>query len=253
MRLQRGPIPLYYQIAQVLRSQIRSREYKPKDMLPTEEEMVRTIGVSRTTVRQALQMLLHEGLIERTPGKGTFVAPEHASLCGDWSVHSIQGFIDAGHVTKVKFLDSQNLPAGEGLAKILHIPPASLVTQFSKLDFANDEPFMHVTINLPYDLAARIPVQRIEEKPVFSLIEEYCNLRILEAHQWIAASLAGGEIARHLRLTPADPILLIERHFVDANGRVVQVSTDRCRTDRMRHYLRLTRTGGAMSSALLPP
>ena len=45
MELTRGGIPLYYQIAQIFRSQIHSQEYKPNDMLPTEEEMVRTLGV----------------------------------------------------------------------------------------------------------------------------------------------------------------------------------------------------------------
>ena len=243
MRLTRGAIPLYYQIAQILRSQILSQEYKPEDILPTEEEMVRTLGVSRTTVRQALQMLLHEGLIYRIAGKGTFVAAESLARSGDWSVESIDGIISSGSVTKVKFLGSRSYPAGEGLAKTLGTAPGTMVTEFRKLQFVGDDPFFHIILQVPSDLAAKVPLDLIEEKPVFTLIEEYCNLRIQEAHQWMAASLADGEVARHLQLKRGDPVLLVERHFIDGTGRVVEIATDHYRTDRMRHFLRLTRPG----------
>ncbi len=244
MKLQRGAIPLYYQIAQILRSQILSQEYKPKDTLPTEEELVRTLGVSRTTVRQALQRLMHEGLIYRIPGKGTFVAPDPVSRHGDWSVESIDEIITAGSVAKIKFLGAKSLRAGEGLAKSLRIRPGAEVTQFRKLQFVDDEPFFHITLHVPRDLAAKVPLERIEERPVFLLLEECCNLRILEAHQWMAASLASNEVARHLKLKVGDPVLLVERHFIDSTGRVVEIATDHYRTDRMRHFLRLTRRGG---------
>lgn len=243
MKLTRGPIPLYYQIAQILRSQIQAQEYKPKDMLPTEDDMVRTLGVSRTTVRQALQMLLHEGLIYRIAGKGTFVSVEPFGRQGDWSIESIEGIISAGYVSKMKFLGSRTISAGDGLARSLGVAPGAEVTEFRKLQFVDDDPFFHIIIHVPGDLAAKVPRERLEEKPVFTLIEEYCNLRIQEAHQWMAASLADGEVARHLRLKRGDPVLLVERHFIDGTGRVVEIATDHYRTDRMRHFQRLTRPG----------
>lgn len=243
MKLQRGAIPLYYQIAQILRSQIRSQEYKPSDLLPTEEELVRTFGVSRTTVRQALQMLLAEGLIHRIAGKGTFVNPESDPRRADWSVQSIEGLISAGYAIQRKFLGSKTIRAGEALARIFRIAPGSKVAQFRKVELVDGEPFFHATIHVPMDLADRIPLERVKKDPVFTLIEEYSHLRIQEAHQWITASLASSEIARHLKVKPGDPVLLEERHFVDAAGRVVEIATDHYRTDRMRQYLRLTRPG----------
>lgn len=242
MELTRGAIPLYYQITQILRSQIYSQEYKPKDLLPTEEEMVRTLGVSRTTVRQALQVLMHEGLIVRIAGKGTFVAADATARQGNWTVENVGGIITAGYVTKIKFLGSRTVPAGEGLAKGFGIPPGTLVTEYRKLQFVDDDPFFHIVLHVPSDLAARLPIERLEEKPVFTLLEEYCNLRIQEAHQWMDASLADRTTARHLRLKLGDPVLFVERHFVDDTGRVVEIATDHYRTDRMRHFLRLRRS-----------
>lgn len=243
MDLQRGVIPLYYQIAQTLRSQIQSQEYKARDMLPTEEEMIRTFRVSRTTVRQAFQMLLIEGLIYRIAGKGTFVSSGSQRRHGDWSVRSVEDIIAAGYVTKLKFLGRKTVRVNEGLAKSLQAPLGTEVTQFRGVRFVDGEPFFHITLHVPSDLAAKIPLERIEEDPVVVLIEKYCGLRIQEISQRIAASLAGTEIARHLKLRPGDPVLLVERHFIDATGRVVEVALDRYRTDRIRLFLRLTRSG----------
>jgi len=239
MKLQRGPIALYYQIAQILRSQIHSQEYKANDMLPTEDEMMRTFGVSRTTVRQAFQLLHNQGLIRRIAGKGTFVQPESHARHTDWSVQSIEGLIHAGSVTGRRLLGTKTIRAGEGLARSLRIPPGSGVTQYRKVEFVDEEPFFHATIHVPHELAAKIPVERVKKDPIFTLIEERCRLRIQEVRQWVTASLASSDIARHLKVKPGDPVLLVERHFIDDTGRVVEIATDHYRTDKMRHYLQL--------------
>ena len=245
MNLQRGAIPLYYQIAQILRGQIHSHEYKVGDMLPTEEEVMRTFRVSRTTVRQAFQVLLTEALIYRIAGKGTFVSSGSPTRHGDFSVRSIEEIIAAGYVTKLKFLGCKTVRVNGRLAKSLQAPPGAEVTQFRGVRYVGDEPFFHLTLHVPTDLAAKIPLDRIEEEPVSALIEKYCGFQIQEISQWIAASLAGSEIGRHLKLKPGDPVLLVERHFIDATGRVVEIALDRYRTDHMRLFLRLTRPGPA--------
>lgn len=68
------PIPIYYQLKEHIKAQIARGELKPGDRLPTEEELCARYGISRTPVRQALTELVREGLLTRTPGRGTFVA-----------------------------------------------------------------------------------------------------------------------------------------------------------------------------------
>jgi GntR family transcriptional regulator len=84
--LDRGPIPLYYQIAWQLRREIHARQYGPHARLPTEEELVRTFGVSRTTVRLAFQVLLKDGLVRRVAGRGTFVSADPGRHPVEWLV-----------------------------------------------------------------------------------------------------------------------------------------------------------------------
>src|SRR5690242_9052151 len=68
-----NPLPLYYQLKQVLRQQITAGHLAPHTAIPSEPELVARYRVSRATVRQALTELVHEGLLYRQHGKGTFV------------------------------------------------------------------------------------------------------------------------------------------------------------------------------------
>ncbi len=68
-----NPLPLYYQLKEVLKQQIRAGHLAPHTAIPSEPELVSSYHVSRATVRQALTELVHEGLLYRQHGKGTFV------------------------------------------------------------------------------------------------------------------------------------------------------------------------------------
>lgn len=67
------PVPAYYQLKRLLKQRIERGELQPGDQLPTEAELCERYELSRTPVRQALQELVYEGLLTRTPGRGTFV------------------------------------------------------------------------------------------------------------------------------------------------------------------------------------
>ena len=69
-----SPIPLYYQLSQLIRQSIESGELKPGEQIPTEFELERELGISRATVRRAISDLVYEGLVVRQRAKGTIVA-----------------------------------------------------------------------------------------------------------------------------------------------------------------------------------
>ncbi|RME33648.1 MAG: extracellular solute-binding protein [Thermoflexia bacterium] len=74
-RIERGsPVPLYHQLKTLIREQIESGLWKPGDRIPTEDELCRLYGISRSPVRQALKELVYEGVLVRRPGAGTFVS-----------------------------------------------------------------------------------------------------------------------------------------------------------------------------------
>ena len=68
------PIPLYFQLKELVLSEIKEGNYKSGDMIPTEKEISDSFGISRTTVRQAITELVQEGWLYRVKSKGTFVS-----------------------------------------------------------------------------------------------------------------------------------------------------------------------------------
>jgi DNA-binding transcriptional regulator YhcF (GntR family) len=74
------PIPIYYQLKQLIKDQVERGVLKPGDQIPSEDELCTRYGISRTPVRQALTELVHEGLLVRIHGRGTFVAEPASAL-----------------------------------------------------------------------------------------------------------------------------------------------------------------------------
>ena len=258
MALERGPIPLYYQLAWALRSQIHSRSHRPDARLPTETTLMRSFGVSRTTVRLAFQLLLKDGMVRRIPGRGTFVTGDPGRNPAQWMAGTIDEIITSAARLRYRYrlIGIRDTRASPELATIFGLPPGSPLTEIRRLRLVDGRPFFHVTIYLPRELATRIQRERLGKQAVVTLLEEHCGMRVVAADQWMSAALADSEVARHLKLEPGDPVLLIERHYLDERGRVVEVTVDRYRTDRVRYYLRLqrqaTQPASGFSAVALP-
>ncbi len=69
-----SPLPRYFQLKEIMRERIRSGEWKPGELIPSERELSEKYGISRMTARQAITELVNEGLFYREQGKGTFVS-----------------------------------------------------------------------------------------------------------------------------------------------------------------------------------
>src|SRR4030095_1270188 len=116
-----SPVPLYTQVRELLRERILRGHYKPHDQMPSEHDMVRSFGVSRITVRQALTDLQRQGLIFKIHGKGTFVSKSKAVQ----SLARLEGFGEAlsvsGHETYSRVLGYRMIRAGALVAGRLHL------------------------------------------------------------------------------------------------------------------------------------
>jgi DNA-binding GntR family transcriptional regulator len=97
-------------------------------------------------------------------------------------------------------------------------------------------------------MAVQIPKDKLTQEALTALLEEHCGIRVVKARRWMAASLADLEIAGHLGITHGDPVLLLEAHFLDELGRVIEVSIDKYRTDHIRHYAELRRAARGADS-----
>jgi GntR family transcriptional regulator len=239
-RLEKRGIPLYVQLAGILRAQIASGEYKPGDSLPTEERVARDLGVSLITVREARRLLADEGRISRHAGKGTFVAEPPASVTS-LAAPTLEDLIYGGqeHETRRECLARAVKVPDPHTAELLEIPPRSKAVEFQIRLYANALPLGHITSTVPYHLGRPVTAARLEEKPLVLLLAELCQVRITEVDQWTNASEADRQMAETLDLQPGAPVLIIRRVFFEANGRPAQVSINTFRGDRFRHHVRV--------------
>lgn len=238
--LERGRIPLYLQLAQILRSQIESGEYKAGDVLPTEDQVSKTYRVSLITVRQARHLLAEEGLILKYSGKGTFIA-ECSSRGAYLAASTIDDLIFAGHVheTRRKCISRKVLRADARTAELLHVPPGGRVLEVQSMMYIEDCPYGHTCSRIPFSLGRRIPEKRLSEKPLILLLGEICKTQVDQVDELTMASRGEDPIAGLLEITTGDPVLIVQRVFFGIDGIPIQATVNTFRNDRFRHHVRL--------------
>src|SRR5579862_1373683 len=131
--------PLYQQLHRALRQAITSKQLAPDEALPAERDMALDLGVSRITVRKALDALADEGLVTRRQGAGTFVAARVEKSFSKLSSFS-EDMLSRGRVPHSEWLRRGDGAVTPEEAMILGLSPATPVFRFSRIRFADDLP-----------------------------------------------------------------------------------------------------------------
>ena len=237
-----SPLPFYYQLKQILLSDLSDRELSPGDRLPGDHELCQTYRVSRTVVRQALAELETEGVIERVKGRGTFVAqpktPEHLvqSLTGLYEDVAARGSHLRSEVRR-----QEVVPADEQIAMLLELPPGSDVIVIERLRFVDDEPWVLATTYLPYDVAPGLLSDDLTDQSLYALLEHTYGVALTHGRRGVEAAVAHDNLAEALALEPGAPVLVL-RSTSNAGDRPVEVFVAYHRGDRSRFEVTLRRT-----------
>jgi GntR family transcriptional regulator len=240
--LDAGPTPLYFQLKNILKSQITTQELKGQQRLPSEAELCIKYGISRATVRQALLELEKEGFIYRERGKGTFVTDQSGlkqlSLKG-----TIENLIAAGRGTRIKVLEYREVSPPFRVAEILQLKDNQGVFQLEIIRLTPKGPFGYSYIYLPPDLGKTISRDEFSEATEFiTVVEGKLSRRVHRASQTIDVALATEEVARNLSIKTESPVLVIERQYYARDGGPLFMSLTRFRPDLYKYRIELTRT-----------
>lgn len=238
--LTEAPVPLYYQVANVLRHRILDGVYSPGERIGTEMEMCDQFGVSRITVRQALAELEREKLVTRRRARGTFVAqrlPQRTSL-------SFTGFLEdlfaQALLMESKEVLIEQVRAGEEVARALQLAEGETVVQIERVRALAGVPFVHVVDHLPLSLGAGMTVDDLRQYPLMPLLERRLGSPLEEAVQTACAALASPELAQKLSIPEGSPLLLVQR-TIYAGGHPVDYVLTHYRADRYQYSMRLVR------------
>ncbi len=211
MKLDSGAIPKHYQLSEQIRRQIEAGELQPGDQLATEDALCQQYGISRGTVRRALDTLLHEGLIVRVQGHGTFVA-ETAAPSG---VFSLLSFNDAmrrqNRRPSTRVLVVEVIPATAKIAQQLALVEGTPVIKVERLRFADRVAVVHETRYLAETLCPALIEEDLNALSIHHLLIDKYNIPLVKMiHTIEMHQLTGGE-AQLLDAETGAPAFFVDR------------------------------------------
>jgi len=218
--------PLYQQLQRALREAIDKRVLAPDDALPSERQLAADLGVSRITVRKAIDGLISEGLLVSRQGSGNFVSTRidknFAKLTSFSEDMRARGF--EPHSVWLKRSEGTVTPEE---AMKLGLSPGTLVFRFDRLRFANDEP---MSIEYCTIVASCLPSLDAVDASLYDALEKTGN-RPVRALQRLRALLLNEEQAKLLEADVGDAGLLVERIGYLRDGRAIELSQSFYRGD----------------------
>jgi DNA-binding GntR family transcriptional regulator len=231
-----SPVPLYYQLAGQLEAAIAQGTLTPGSRLENEVQLADRCGLSRPTVRQAIQHLVDKGLLVRKRGVGTQVVQAHVKR--PIELTSLYDDLAADQRSpRTRVLELATVPATDDIAKDLGLPPGTDVIRLRRLRLTDSEPLALLTNHLPTDIV-ELTAERLERHGLYETLRAGgVNLRI--ANQTIGARGATTAEAALLDERRGVPLLTMSRTAFDDKGRAIEYGTHVYRANRYSFTLTL--------------
>ncbi|WP_052345739.1 GntR family transcriptional regulator [Paucisalibacillus sp. EB02] len=200
------PLPLYYQLIEVIKRDIKNGVYKAGDMIPPERELINIYGISRTPVRQALNELVTEGILKREHGRGTFVAEKKIEQTFLESLSNFQDEMESkGLNYTTRLMETELISSNPEFDAIFERKVDQLI-KFIRLRSVEGEPYVLVTTYIPAEMAPGLENINLESDSLYRTLEEKYNFKISHAKRIIEAFNASKEEAEILNINPFDAI-----------------------------------------------
>ncbi|MGO4380314.1 GntR family transcriptional regulator [Pseudoduganella sp. RAF53_2] len=236
-----SPLPLYAQVKENLRERILDGTYPPHAQLPAESEIGAAFGVSRITVRQALNDLQKEGLIFKLPGKGTFVSKPKAFQ----ELSQLEGFAEAmsrrGYEIYNRLAGFQIVGAAPNVAQQLRLAAGDAVAEIKRIRLLNREPVSLEVTYVAAELGERLRQEDLATRDIFLILENDYGIALGTASLQIDAILADHALSAALQIDEGMPVLRIERLTHTADGKPLDFEYLYFRGDAFQYRLHIAR------------
>jgi GntR family transcriptional regulator len=214
---------LYSRIQRDIAGSIASGEYQPGARIPSETALAKRFGVTRMTVRQAVDRLISEGLVTRRHGSGTYVLHRWQAQRG---LNRLTGFTEdmqtQGRNATVTELAHAEVEAPDRVREQLELEDGAHVVVLERLRRIDDEPVALHRIWLPFSLAPELARRSLDGGSLYETLEKQFGVRLTAARQRITAVAATEREATHLHVPARSPLIFTERLTRDANNRPVE-------------------------------
>jgi len=224
-----SPVPLYFQLSQQLEAAIEHGALTPGSLLGNEIDLAGRLGLSRPTVRQAIQSLVDKGLLVRRRGVGTQVV--HSQVKRPLELSSLYDDLEAaGQRPATKVLVNTIVPATAEVAAALNVAEDSDVHRVERLRLAHGEPMAYLCNFIPPGLL-ELNTGQLETTGLYRMMRAV-GITLHSARQTIGARGATADEADRLAEVEGAPLLTMQRVTFDDTGRAVEYGTHTYRPTR---------------------
>jgi GntR family transcriptional regulator len=210
------------------------------DAIPSERQLSAELGVSRLTVRAALDDLVREGYLTRRRGSGTFVS--EPKIAQELTMTSFtEEMRRRGMVPSSRTLDFRVSPAGAHLGRLLHVSPSEPVVVFTRLRLADRETMAIETLHVRESLVPGLTADALERHSFYELLHDSYGVEIVGGTQTIEPTVTNEDESTALGVPLHSPAFLFERVTRQASGEIVEFVRSIYRGDRYRIVTELSR------------
>lgn len=239
----RSPIPLYYQLAELIKERIRSGELQPGAQLPSERDLSEYVGVSRMTARHAIAYLVLEGTLIAQQGRGTFVAEPKLT----YDALHLLGFTEetmrqGGVVTSRVLEQSVGTPSSRVAAELMLATEAT-VSKVVRLRLSGETPLLLETSYIPTKLCPGLAQEDLTTRSLYALLEHQYGHRLAFARQTVEATIANDYESTLFGIKPGTAMLLLEGVTYLERGGIVEYFKAIYRADRLKFTFESQRNG----------
>lgn len=229
----------------LLRDDIATGQHTAGSVLPSEQRLADIHGVSRVTVRRALDALAQDGLIEKKTGAGSIVCANKSSdgaITADMAT-LIPQIVQMGRATSARLLSFSYGPAPSSVRAALGLSVQDRVQTAVRIRSNEGTPFSHLTTYVPEKISQNYSEADLATTPLFELLER-SGVTVASARQSVSAALAAPDVAEGLQTSTGAALLSLTRVVYDDCGRGIEYLSALYRPDMFRLDMALTRVGG---------
>ncbi len=229
---------MYYQIKEFIKEKIENEEYLSGDTIPTELELQNMFGVSRITVRQAINDLVNEGYVSKIRGKGTVVALSKIEEPLNRIMSFTEEMKQRGFIPVTKYAKVSIVKANKFIANHLEIGLREEVYKIERLRCADDSPmvffitYLNKELNLPLD-------DREYTGSLYELLKKNNNIEVVRAKEYFEAAAADEQLSDFLEVGLYAPVLKRTRISYDNSGKVIEYTICYYRADKYKYSVEI--------------
>ena len=231
--------PIRYQVRTAIRDLLAEKNYQPGDQIPTEFELMELLNVSRSSLREGLQLLEQDRIISTRPGSGRYLNLTPTNF--QFDISRLQGVTDMMHAygiqVSTQVISLKEVPANDEIAKNLNINSNLPVVWIERIRLAGNTPVIYSIDILPRQIVPGELLIGDFEGSLLQILEEKWKVFIDHSRATIKAVTSLKEIPLIVLDDPNMPWILMEQINYDSTGVPVIYSKDYHRGDSIAFYI----------------